>query len=371
MREAARAVLAAVAAGAASWDCAVVVPHGDDVERAAAALEAAGLPGRLPPRRPLRRAAAAAAPGRLSGAAGRRAVRAARGRRSAERGASARFQSRRRARSLCGSTRPGRPGWSAASSSGASASARRRRGLERRLADLEARGAGPRPPTTRSPRSSTPCGCGSPRRAAWRPPPARSARACGGLPSRAAWGAWAGAVGGVAEALFEAPVAAAVRDAVGRLAALDVLDEEVDVGEMTSALREQLADARVPQGRVGRDGVAVLTPLEIRGLRFHTVVFTGLAEGGFPTRGRPDPLLGDAAASPAGRGARRRGCRSPSRATRSRRCCSPSPARRRESGSRCSRRAPTRPRAARACRRGCCCVWPRWPPAVRSASTSS
>ena len=99
----------------------------------------------------------------------------------------------------------------------------------------------------------------------------------------------------MAEALFEAPVAAAVRDAVGRLAALDVLDEEVDVSEMTSALRAQLADARVPQGRVGREGVAVLTPLETRGLRFHTVVFTGLAEGGFPTRGRPDPLLGDAA----------------------------------------------------------------------------
>jgi RecB family exonuclease len=45
---------------------------------------------------------------------------------------------------------------------------------------------------------------------------------------------------------------------------------------------------------VGRDGVAVITPLEVRGLRFHTVVFAGLAEGGFPSRGRPDPLLGDA-----------------------------------------------------------------------------
>src|SRR5450756_2113180 len=44
IREAARAVLAAVAAGAPSWDCAVVVPRGDDVERAAAGLEAAGIP---------------------------------------------------------------------------------------------------------------------------------------------------------------------------------------------------------------------------------------------------------------------------------------------------------------------------------------
>ena len=74
----------------------------------------------------------------------------------------------------------------------------------------------------------------------------------------------------------------------------------------------------VPSGRVGRDGVAVLTPLEMRGLSFHTVVFTGLAEGGFPARGRPDPILGD--------GERRRvaearwacGCRWPSSATPSR-----------------------------------------------------
>src|SRR5665811_1019606 len=39
-----RAVLAAVAAGGAFWDCAVVVPHGDDVERTAAGLETVGIP---------------------------------------------------------------------------------------------------------------------------------------------------------------------------------------------------------------------------------------------------------------------------------------------------------------------------------------
>ena len=52
-REAVRAVIAAAAEGGApSWDCAVVVPHGDDVERTAAALVAAGLPVacRLPDR---------------------------------------------------------------------------------------------------------------------------------------------------------------------------------------------------------------------------------------------------------------------------------------------------------------------------------
>ena len=38
----------------------------------------------------------------------------------------------------------------------------------------------------------------------------------------------------------------------------------------------------------------MLTPVEMRGLHFQTVVFTGLAEGSFPHLGRPDPILGDA-----------------------------------------------------------------------------
>jgi RecB family exonuclease len=76
---------------------------------------------------------------------------------------------------------------------------------------------------------------------------------------------------------------------------LSVLDEQVGLADAVGALRETLGGGTVPEGRVGRDGVAVLTPLEARGLRFSTVVFTGLAEGGFPVRGRPDPLLGDVA----------------------------------------------------------------------------
>ena len=46
--------LAAAEGGARLWDCAVVVPHGDDVERVAASLADAGLPVacRLPDRAP-------------------------------------------------------------------------------------------------------------------------------------------------------------------------------------------------------------------------------------------------------------------------------------------------------------------------------
>ncbi|MBM3147546.1 MAG: hypothetical protein FJ000_06585, partial [Actinobacteria bacterium] len=51
-RESARSVLAAAAAGVELWDCAVIVPHGEQVERIAVELQAAGLPVacRLPDR---------------------------------------------------------------------------------------------------------------------------------------------------------------------------------------------------------------------------------------------------------------------------------------------------------------------------------
>ena len=98
---------------------------------------------------------------------------------------------------------------------------------------------------------------------------------------------------GLTDDLFEAPAAAAARDVLDRLAALDVLAEDVGLGEVAAAARDLVAGATAGQGRAAREGVAVLTPLGLRGLRFHTVVFTGLAEGGFPTPARPDPILGD------------------------------------------------------------------------------
>ncbi len=196
-----------------------------------------GPPGGVPAPRPLPGAAAAAASGRLSGAAGRRAVRAARRRRSSERRASARpgrVAARDRLVARRGPAGRGgqRPRAVAASASGGGAAG------SSAASRISRPGAKASSPTmTRSPRSSTLVRL---RLAAARSLEAAAGtlgRACGGLPSRAGWGTWADAVGGVAEALFEAPAAAAVRDAAGRLAALDVLDEEVDVAEMTAALR--------------------------------------------------------------------------------------------------------------------------------------
>jgi ATP-dependent helicase/nuclease subunit B len=291
-REAARAVLSAAEAGAAFWDCAVVVPTGDDVERAAAGLQAAGIPVacRVPDRSPgprlLLRLAACLAP-RAGEPFARRAVIDLLGAAPlrdppASPEATALWLDEARQAGVVG----GLAHWGERLE-------HRCRGLARRVADLEASGRDLGGDDEVADKLDT---------VKLRLDAARGlaaaagtlARACSGLPLRAGWSEWATALGGVAEALFDESAATAVRDAAARVAALGVLDEAVDVTEVAAALREQLADARTPVGRVGREGVAVITPLEVRGLRFHTVVFTGLAEGGFPSRGRPDPLLSDA-----------------------------------------------------------------------------
>ena len=293
MREAVRAVLSAIAEGAAAWDCAVVVPHGDDVERASAALQAARLPvacrradRSAGPRLLLRLADCLAPPAGVPFA--RRAVvdllsaAPLRGGGSSPRDIALWLDEARQAGVVSGLDQ-----WQ-------ERIARRRKGLERRRAELEARGQDPTYGDDESAERLDKARLRGAAACSLDDAVAALVRARANLPARAGWGVWAVALGDFAEALFAPPAAAEARDAAGRLASLDVLQEEVEVADVVAALREQLADSRVPVGRVGRDGVAILTPLEARGLRFHTVAFAGLAEGGFPARGRPDPLLGDA-----------------------------------------------------------------------------
>ncbi len=293
-REAVRAVLAAVGAGAAAWDCAVIVPHPEEIERVAAALTAAGLPVacRLPDRsagpRVLARLAECLAP--VAGPPyARRAVLDLLGSAALRWDVAPAEVARWLDEARQAGVVAGLDQWT-------ERIARRRSGLERAIAarvaageegrEAEADEESERLDLLRSDLVA-----------------ARSlstaltalARACRALPPRAAWGAWAEALGAVGDAILSADAALAVRDVAAGLRALDVLDEEVDAQTMAAALREQLAGTTVQAGRAGREGVAVLTPLHLRGLGFHTVVFTGLADGGFPARGRPDPLFGDGA----------------------------------------------------------------------------
>ena len=293
LREAVRAVLGAVEAGASSWDCALVVPHGDSVELAAAALGEAGLPAacRVPDRsagpRLLVRLADCLAPP-AGEPFSRRAVidllAAGPLRGGGEAGETAMWLDEARQAGVVAG--PGQ--WT-------SRLASRRRGLQRRLEDLEARGAA----AGEDDEDEVSGKADAARRRLAAVRGLQTAvdalvQACGDPPERASWGEWAEFFSAAVAAVFEQQAADEARDAASRLHALAVLDEQVGLDEAASVLRDLLAGARVPRGRTGRDGVAVLTPLEVRGLSFHTVVFTGLAEGGFPARGRPDPLLGDA-----------------------------------------------------------------------------
>lgn len=297
VREAVREVLIAASrpgSAASFWDCAILVPHAEDVERFAAGLESAGLPVacRRPDRsqgvRVLQRLLDCLAP------------------------TAGKPFSRRAVIDLftlavppgaAGSTVPSGPAlWADEARRAGVVSGldqwtermrRRRMGLEQRLAELtvaddqaeleDAEGA---EQLERARRRLAAAG-------GLEAAVVALERACTGLPELAGWGLWAEALSAAAKTAFAADVANGVGDAAGRLRSLDVVREEVGIAEMAGTLREQLGAARVSSGRIGRDGVAVLTPLDLRGLRFHTIVFTGMAEGGFPSRGRPDPIFGD------------------------------------------------------------------------------
>jgi len=288
-REATRVLFDAAGRGVPFWDCAVVVPHGDDVERLATAFTAAGvpvacgLPDRSEGARVLRRLVECLAP-EAGRPFGRRAVvdllvaaplRAP----AAPRETALWLDEARQAGVIAGLDE-----WT-------ERLALRLGDLRRRCEREEQGGEASAGDEVESPsllqlRSAA---AGSLAAAV-----ATLRRACAGLPAEAPWHEWADGLAAVAEALFDAPAAAAARDVAGRARALGVLGEEVGAGEVAAVVRELLASHKVPAGRATRDGVAIVTPLELRGHRFHDVVFAGLAEGGFPSRGRADPILGDA-----------------------------------------------------------------------------
>ena len=293
-REAVRAIVEAVGAGAGAWECAVVVPHREDAGRIAAALAAAGLPVacRLPDRSPGPRVLACFADCLVPPAGppfARRAVLDLLGAAPLIWDVPAREASQWLDEARQAGVAAGLDQW-------VERTVRRRGGLERKIeaavaAGEEARQAEGDDESERLDLLRRDLAAARSLETAV----AALARACAALPARARWARWVAALGGVGDAVFAGEVAVAVRDASARLGMLDVLDEKVDAVTMAAALREQVVGGTVQAGRVGRDGVAVLTPLEMRGLSFHTVVVTGLADGGFPARGRPDPLFGDGA----------------------------------------------------------------------------
>jgi hypothetical protein len=294
-REAVRVVLGAAEAGASLADCAIVVPHASGVEPVAAALGAAGVPMacRLPDRSPgatlVARLLDVVSP-RVGEPFARRAVvdlltvaPLRDGAATAEHKALWLDEARQ------AGVVAGRDQW-------AERMSRRRRSLEAGLERLESgddvlRGDDDDAAADRLAQVRRRLAAAR----ALETPVRRLVAATGELPEQASWEGWSDAFGRVVEEVFGLDMASAGQDVAARLLALEVLGEVVDLRTAADTLRDLLASGSVQEGRVGRSGVAVVTPLDLRGLSFSTVVFTGLAEGGFPVRARPDPILGDAA----------------------------------------------------------------------------
>jgi hypothetical protein len=108
------------------------------------------------------------------------------------------------------------------------------------------------------------------------------------------WAKWAEDMRGRIARLFEPreppEVISTAADSIASLdSAGQLVGKQVALETFLSALERQ----RVPGGRLGRDGVAVLSAMSARGLSFDHVLVPGLVERKFPALARPDPLLSD------------------------------------------------------------------------------
>ncbi len=98
----------------------------------------------------------------------------------------------------------------------------------------------------------------------------------------------------VARELCGVPAGDPVLAALAELADVGLVDDGGPRGAFAAVARRVLSLLETPTtARVGRDGVAVLSPQQLRGLSFRLLVFCDLAEGGFPPRPTPDPVLLD------------------------------------------------------------------------------
>ena len=87
---------------------------------------------------------------------------------------------------------------------------------------------------------------------------------------------------------------AQVEEELRRLGQLDLLSEQISIGEWCKVVAAALSAATVEAGAFGTDGVFIGDLLNTAGVQFRAVIVPGLVEGGFPRTLRQDPLLLDA-----------------------------------------------------------------------------
>jgi ATP-dependent helicase/nuclease subunit B len=124
---------------------------------------------------------------------------------------------------------------------------------------------------------------------------AKIVRAREAIRGLASWGDTARRLSELVGELFqESDDRRAAQDEIERLAALDAIRSPASFDAFARiAETALLGSGRVP-GRLGGDGVNVLTLAQARGLTFGAVFIPGLAERSFPTVIRQDPFLNDA-----------------------------------------------------------------------------
>ena len=118
--------------------------------------------------------------------------------------------------------------------------------------------------------------------------------AVGDLPEETSWSQMVAGLSSLAVGQCAVSPDDPVLEALHGLADCELVEDRVTLAEAVGVVRERLRRLTEPHGSVGRRGVAVLTPHELRGLRFRAVLFTGLCSGGFPPAAAHDPVLSDA-----------------------------------------------------------------------------
>jgi RecB family exonuclease len=114
-----------------------------------------------------------------------------------------------------------------------------------------------------------------------------------GLPEQASWPQMVAGLSSLAVGPCKVPPDDPVLDALAELQDCGLVEDRVGLADAVRVVRDRLRRLSQPHGSVGRRGVAVLTPHEVRGLRFRAVLFTGLCSGGFPPSAPHDPVLPD------------------------------------------------------------------------------
>ncbi len=118
-----------------------------------------------------------------------------------------------------------------------------------------------------------------------------------GLPREGTWPQMTAALARAAERIGVALGESAADGAFAELrllAALEAVESRVELSEYARVVRRVLDHLDENLGEAGREGVAVLSPHQVRGLAFDTVIVCDLVEGGLLARPPGDPVLLDA-----------------------------------------------------------------------------